>query len=183
MITEKDYEVLYYITPKRYRGVLDGEEDPNRMTNFRKEKELGKKLMQCSKTDFIEAVIKMFKNKYAKARVLRVNTVNYDRKTELDEPKRDDLKQLLFHFKEGVENIFEGNDVYLDNLFIEFDTPVSGLNNTVKTALQGKQFTEATNNGKMILEVHNSPILKIEVTPTTFRMFIDKDSFIDYGTH
>lgn len=72
---------------------------------------------------------------------------------------------------------------YLDNLFIEFDTSVSGLSNAVKTALQGKQYTESTNNGKTIFEVDNSPILRIEISSTSFHMFIDKDSFIDYGTH
>lgn len=51
-----------------------------------------------------------------------------------------------------------------------------------KVTLQGKSFTKSTNNGKTIFEVNNSPILKIKTTPTTFHMFIDKDSFIDYGT-
>jgi hypothetical protein len=183
MISEKDYEVLYYITPKKYRGVLDGEEDPNEMINFRKERELGEKLIQCSKTDFIETIVKIFKNKYAKAKAIRPRLIDYDLSTKEETLLRKDLKKIVFEFKEGVENIFEGDDVYLDNLSIEFTTPVSGLNNTVKSALQGKQFTEATNNGKTILEVDNSPILKIEVTPTTFQMFIDKNSFIDYGTH
>lgn len=183
MITEQDYEVLYYITPIKYRGKLDGEEDPNDMINFRKEKALGEKLIQCSKTEFVETIVKIFKNKYAKARALRVNIVKYDRKTNLDSPKRNDFKQLLFNFKEGVENIFEGDDVYLDNLFIEFDTSVIGLSNTVKTALQGKQYRESTNNGKTIFEVDNSPILRIEISSTSFHMFIEKDYFIDYGTH
>lgn len=57
----------YYITPIKYRGKLDGEEDPNDMINFRKERELGEKLIQCSKTEFIETIVKIFKNKYANA--------------------------------------------------------------------------------------------------------------------
>ena len=38
-------------------------------------------------------------------------------------------------------------------------------------------------DGKTIFTIDDSPILKIEVTPATFHMFIDKDSFVDYGTH
>lgn len=183
MITEKDYEVLYYITPIKYRGKLDGDSDPNEMINFRKERELGEKLIQCSKTDFIETIVKIFKNKYAKARAIRPRLIDYDLSTKEETLLRKDLKKIVFDFKEGVENIFEGDDVYLDNLFVEFDTSVNGLTNFVKTALQGKSITESTSNGKTILEVNNSPILKIETTPTTFQMFIDKKSFIDYGTH
>lgn len=183
MITEKDYEVLYYITPKKYRlTALDQEiYDPNEMINFRKERELGEKLLQCSKTEFVETIIKIFKNKYANAWGVWTKTVSHDGKTDLDTPIRKDFKKLFFDFKEGVENDFGGDDEYLDNLFIEFYTSVNGLTNSVKTALHGKSFTESTNNGKTIFEVSNSPILKIETTPTTFYMFIDKDSFIDYG--
>ena len=183
MITEKDYEVLYYITPKKYRCVLDGDSDPNDMINFRKEKELGKKLVQCSKTEFVETMVKIFKNKYANAWGVRGHIRDYDLATKKETILRKDLKKIVFDFKEGVEDTFECDDEYLDNLFVEFDTSVSGLGNTVKTALQGKKFTETANNGKTIFIVNNSPILKIEVTPTTFHMFIDKDSFVDYGTH
>lgn len=182
MITEQDYEVLYYITPVEYRCKLDGEEDPKRMINFRKEKILGEKLLQCSSTEFVETIVKIFKNKYANAWGIWSNIVIHDRKTDLDSPKRNDLKQLIFDFKEGVEKVFGGEDVYLDNLFIEFDSSVIGLSNTIKLALQGKQFTESTSNGKTIFTIDDSPILKIEITNTTFHMFIDKDSFIDYGT-
>lgn len=182
MITEKDYEVLYYITPVKYRGKLDGDSDPNEMINFRKEKELGKKMIQCSKTEFIGTVVKIFKNKYANAWSIRGHIREYDLATKQETILRKDLKKLVFDFKDGVDNSFIADDEYLDNLFIEFDISVNGLVNTVKTALQGKSFTESTNNGKTIFEVNNSPILKIEITPTTFHMFIDKDSFIDYGT-
>jgi len=184
MIGEKDYEVLYYITPKKYRlTALDQETyDPKRMDNFNKEEALGEKLIKCSHNEFVEAIIKIFKNKYANAWGVWTKTVSHDGKTDLDTPVRKDFKKLFFDFKDGVENVFGGDDEYLDNLFIEFDTSVNGLINTVKTALQGKSFTEAINNGKTTFEVNNSPILKIETTPTTFHMFIDKDSFIDYGT-
>ncbi len=30
MITDKDLEILYYISPKEYRGILDGEPPPCR---------------------------------------------------------------------------------------------------------------------------------------------------------
>lgn len=56
MITEKDYEVLFYITPKKYRGKLDGDSDPKRIDNFSKEQALGEKLIKCSHNEFVKAI-------------------------------------------------------------------------------------------------------------------------------
>lgn len=58
MITEKDYEVLFYITPKKYRlTALDQETyDPKRIDNFSKEQALGEKLIKCSHNEFVKAI-------------------------------------------------------------------------------------------------------------------------------
>lgn len=182
MITDKDIEVLYYKTPMKYRGRLDGEIDPNRMDNFDKEHALGEKLLQCSKTEFIETMIKVFKNKYANAGKIRVHIINYDWKTELVSPKRKDFKQLVFDFKEEVKNDHGGPDEYLDSLLVEFDTTVPLIENNVKKALLGKQFATTQQGDKTTFTIEKSPITRIEISDKTFQMFIDKKSFIDYDT-
>lgn len=182
MIIDKDIEVLYYKTPMKYRGRLDGEDDPNSVDNFRKERALGEKLLQCSKTEFIETMIKVFKNKYANAWAIKVHIVDYNMKTAVNTPIRKDCKQLVFDFKEEVKNDLGGPDEYLDSLLVEFDTTVPLMENNVKKALSGKQFATAQQGDKTTFTIEKSPITRIEISDKTFQMFIDKKSFIDYDT-
>ena len=183
MITEKDYKVLYYITPEKYRFKLDGDSDPKEMDNFREEKKLGKLLLNCSKTEFLETVIKIFKDKYAGARKIRVHIVDYDWKTKINTSIRKDFKQIIFDFREEVEDISGAPDEFLHNLFIEFDTDVAAINESIGKALEGKAHTKATVDGKTLFTIESSPILKIVSSANTFQMFIDKKSFVDYGEH
>lgn len=181
MITEKDLDVLYYITPIKYRTMLDGDFDPNAQENLEKEEKLEELLYKSSLNELIATIIKVFKKKYANPMPVWSSIVEYERNTKKENSKREDIKNLKFDFKYGVKKIFGGDTEYLDNLFLEFTVPFSGLKTIVKNALQGKQFTETTHNGKTVFTIDDSPILKIEITDTTFQMFIDKDSFIDYG--
>lgn len=64
---------------------------------------------------------------------------------------------------------------------MEFQTPSQVFKDIVKNNLQGKTFTENEQNNKTTFVISNSPISKIEVTPSTFHLFINKSSFIDYG--
>ncbi|MCE4065218.1 hypothetical protein LXM63_08920 [Chryseobacterium gleum] len=181
MIADKDLEILYYITPKKYRGILDGEPDPLSLENMNKEEHLEELLLQCSLNDLVATIIKVFKNKYANPLPIWTGIVDYDMKTKKESSKRKDIKKIQFDFKDGVKNDFGGNTEYLDNLFIEFQTPSQIFKGIVKTNLQGKSFTENEQSDKTTFVISNSPISKIEVTPTSFHMFINKSSFIDYG--
>lgn len=181
MITDKDLEILYYITPPKYRGVLDGEGDPLSLENLNKEEHLEELLLKSSLNDLIAAIIKVFKNKYANPLPIWSGIVDYEIKTKKESSKRKDIKKIQFDFHYGVKNDFGGNTEYLDNLIIEFSIPSQIVKSIVKTNLQGKSFTENEQNDKTTFIISNSPITKIEVTPTTFHLFIDKNSFIDYG--
>lgn len=183
MITEQDLEFLYYITPEQYRFKLGGSKDPNKQANYEKKMQLGEKLLKCSKQEFVETMIKVFKDKYADAQSLWVKTVDYDIVSKTQSPVRKDLKKLAFDFRKEVKNIAGMQKDYLNNLFIEFDSSLPGLENTVTSSLQGKSFTKNSNNNKTIFQINNSPIQKIEITSHSFQMFIDKNSYIDYGSH
>ncbi|HCR75263.1 MAG TPA: hypothetical protein DIW37_02415 [Chryseobacterium sp.] len=181
MITEKDLEILYYITPTKYRTMLDGEGDPKSLQNTNAELHLEELLLKVTLDNLLKTIVKVFKEKYANPMPIWGGIVNYDIKSKIQSSSRKDIKNLKFDFKYGVKKTFGGDTEYLDNLFLEFTVPFSGLKTIVKNALQGKQFTETTHNGKTVFTIDDSPILKIEITDTTFQMFIDKDSFIDYG--
>jgi hypothetical protein len=181
MITEKDLEVLYYITPTKYRTMLDGDFDPNAQESLKKEEKLEELIYKSSLNELITIIIKVFKEKYANPMPIWSGIVSYERDTKKENSKRSDIKSLKFDFRYGVKTTFGGDTEYLDNLFLKFSVPFSGLKTNVKTALQGKQFSETNHNSKTIFTVNHSPILRIEITDTTFQVFIDKDSFIDYG--
>ncbi|MDQ0784051.1 hypothetical protein [Chryseobacterium sp. W4I1] len=181
MITDKDLEILYYITPKKYRGILDGEPDPMSLENMHKEIHLEEVLLKSSLNDLIATIVKVFKNKYANPLPIWTGIVDYEVKTKKESSKRKDIKKIQFDFKYGVKTDFGGNTEYLDNLFMEFSIPSQIFKDIVKNNLQGKTFTESEQNNKTTFVISNSPILKIEVTPTTFHLYINKDSFIDYG--
>ncbi len=181
MVADKDLEILYYITPKKYRGILDGKPDPLSLENMNKEEHLEELLLQCSLNDLLATIIKVFKNKYANPLPIWTGIVDYDMKTKKESSKRKDIKKIQFDFKDGVKTDFGGNTEYLDNLFIEFQAPSQIFKGIVKTNLQGKSFTENEQSDKTTFVIFNSPISKIEVTPTSFHMFINKSSFIDYG--
>lgn len=181
MITDKDLEILYYITPKKYRGILDGEGDPMTLENMTKEEHLEELLLKSSLNDLVPTIIKVFKNKYANPMPIWTGIVDYEIKTKKESSRRKDIKKIQFDFKDGVKTDFGGNTEYLDNLFMEFQTPSQIFKDIVKNHLQGKSFTENEQNNKTTFVISNSPISKIEVTPTSFHMFINKSSFIDYG--
>ncbi|WP_300687706.1 hypothetical protein [Chryseobacterium sp.] len=183
MITKKDYDVLYYVTPKQYRAiVLDQQKyDPKAMENLNKEEILEELLLKCSLSELISTLILTFKEKYANPLPIWTGIVDYDMKTKKESSKRKDIKKIQFDFKDGVKTDFGGNTEYLDNLFMEFQTPSQVFKDMVKINLQGKSFTENEQNNKTTFVISNSPISKIEVTPTSFHMFINKSSFIDYG--
>lgn len=181
MITKEDYEVLYYITPKKYRTILDGEGDPMTLENMNKEEHLEKLLLKSSLNDLVATIIKVFKNKYANPLPIWTGIVDYEIKTKKESSKRKDIKKIQFDFKAGVKTDFGGNTEYLDNLFMEFSMPSQVFKDIVKNSLRAKSFTENEQSGKTTFFITNSPISKIEVTPTTFHLFINKDSFIDYG--
>jgi hypothetical protein len=181
MITDKDLEILYYITPKKYRGILDGEPDPMTLENMNKEERLEELLLKSSLNDLVSTIVKVFKNKYANPLPIWTGIVDYEIKTKKESSKRKDIKKIQFDFKYGVENDFGGNGEYLDSLFMEFSMPSQILKSIVKNNLEGKLFTENEQNNKTTFVISNSPISKIEVTPTTFHLFINKNSFIDYG--
>ncbi|MGR3855156.1 MULTISPECIES: hypothetical protein [Chryseobacterium] len=183
MITDKDLEILFYTTPEKYRlTALDQEiHDPNTLENMNKEEHLEELLLQCSLNDLVATIIKVFKNKYANPLPIWTGIVDYDMKTKKESSKRKDIKKIQFDFKDGVKTDFGGNTEYLDNLFMEFQTPSQVFKDMVKTNLQGKSFTENVQSDTTTFVISNSPISKIEVTPTSFHMFINKSSFIDYG--
>lgn len=183
MITDEDLEILFYTTPEKYRlTALDQQVyDPNTLENYKKEEQLENLLLKASLPDLITTIIKVFKNKYANPLPLWTGIVDYEMKTKKESSKRKDIKKIQFDFKYGVETVFGANTEYLDNLFIEFSEPLQTFKSIIKTGLQGKSFTEETLHDKTILTIANSPIAKIELTPATFRLFIDKNSFIDYG--
>jgi len=181
MITEKDLEILYYITPKKYRTVLDGHGDPMTIVNTEKEFSLEEILLNVPLKDLLSSIIKIFKNKYANPLPIWNSIVNYNIKTEEEISKRKDIKKINFNFKFSVKNDFGTDTQYLENLFIEFMSSFANIKPIVRTALQGKNFNENSSNNNTTFTIHNSPILKIEITNTTFQLFIDKDSFIDYG--
>jgi hypothetical protein len=71
MITEKDYEVLFYSTPDEYRFRLGwGGRDPNLFSNRQKLATLEKQLKECSLSEYIQTIIKLFRDKYPNARKL-----------------------------------------------------------------------------------------------------------------
>lgn len=181
MITDKDLEILYYITPKKYRGILDGEPDPMSSENMNKEIHLEEVLLKSSLNDLITTIVKVFKNKYANPLPIWTGIVDYEINTKKENSKRKDIKKIQSEFKGGVETDFGGKTEYLDNLFMEFQTPSQVFKDIVKNNLQGKTFTENEQNNKTTFVISNSPISKIEVTPSTFHLFINKSSFIDYG--
>ncbi|MBE4950289.1 hypothetical protein [Chryseobacterium culicis] len=183
MITKKDYDVLYYVTPKQYRAiVLDQQQyDPKAMENLNKEEVLEELLLKCSLSELISILIIIFKEKYANPLPIWTGIVDYDMKTKKESSRRKDIKKIQFDFKDGVKTDFGGNTEYLDNLSIEFQTPSQIFKGIVKTNLQGKSFTENEQSDKTTFVISNSPISKIEVTPASFHMFINKSSFIDYG--
>lgn len=183
MITKDDLEILYYVIPKNYRlTALDQDiHDPNYKDNFEKEEKLEELFYKSSLTELIVTIIKVFKEKYANPMPIWSGIVSYEKSTKKENSKRPDIKTLKFDFKYGVKSIFGEDTEYLDNLFFKFSVPFSGLKTSVKKALLGKQFTETNDNSSTIFIVNNSPILKIEITNTTFHIFIDKNSFIDYG--
>ncbi|MDR6404845.1 MULTISPECIES: hypothetical protein [Chryseobacterium] len=180
-ITDKDLEILYYITPQKYRTMLDGESDPKTMENLNKEEYLEELLLKSSLNNLITTIVKIFKNKYANPMPIWTSIVDYEINTKKENSKRNDIKKLKFDFQYGVENDFGGSTQYLDNLFIEFAFPFQNFKSIIKTSLQGKSFTENSSNNKTVFTINNSPILKIEITDTSFLLFIDKNSFIDYG--
>ncbi|MCT2408497.1 hypothetical protein NZD88_13180 [Chryseobacterium antibioticum] len=183
MITKKNYEVLYYVTPKQYRAiVLDQQQyDPNAMENLNKEEALEELLLKCSLSELISTLIIIFKEKYANPLPVWTGIVDYEINTKKENSKRKDIKKIQFDFKDGVKTDFGGNTEYLDNLFMEFSIPSQVFKDIVKNNLQGKTFTENEQNNKTTFVISNSPISKIEVTPSTFHLFINKSSFIDYG--
>ncbi|WP_223558054.1 hypothetical protein [Chryseobacterium lathyri] len=146
-----------------------------------KEEHLEELLLQCSLNDLVATIIKVFKNKYTNPLPIWTGIVDYDMKTKKESSKRKDIKKVQFDFKDGVKTDFGGNTEYLDNLFMEFQTPSQVFKDIVKNNLQGKSFTENEQNSKTTFVISNSPISKIEVTPISFHLFIDKNSFIDYG--
>lgn len=178
---EKDYDILYYKTPIKYRTFLDGEGDPKIMEILAKEQYLEELLLKCSLIDLITFIIKALKERYANLLPIWAGIVDYERSTKKETPKRKDMNKLKFDFRYGVTDDFGANTEYLDNLYIELVNVLPNLQSSVKKALQGKIFTETSQNNKTVFILNNSPILKIEVTPSTFHMFIDKNSFIDYG--
>ncbi|WP_100076311.1 hypothetical protein [Chryseobacterium camelliae] len=181
MIKNKDLEVLYYITPQKYRAVLDGEGDPKTMENLQKEEVLEELLLECSLPELISTLIKIFKEKYANPLPIWTGIVDYEVKTKKENSKRQDIKKLKFDFQYGVTNDLRANAEYLDNLFLEFTSEFHEGKSVIKTSLQGKSFTESTQGIKTIFVITNSPISKIECTSRTFQLFIDKNFFIDYG--
>lgn len=183
MITDKDLEILYYITPKQYRlTTLDQEVyDPKTMENLNKEKHLEELLLKCSLSELISTLIIIFKEKYANPLPIWTGIVDYEINTKKENSKRKDIKKIQFVFKDGVKTDFGGNTEYLDNLFMEFSIPSQVFKDIVKNNLQGKTYTENEQNNKTTFVISNSPISKIEVTPSTFHLFINKSSFIDYG--
>lgn len=183
MITDKDLDFLYYITPEKYRFKLDGGKDPNASLNYEKKKQLQQKLLKCSKYEFIETIIKVFKNKYANAQNIWLITIDYDIVSKTQTPLRKDLKNVVFDFRNEVKNIANVKKDYLNNLFIEFDSVLPELENTIVASLKGKVLNKDFNNSKTVFYISNSPIQKIEITSNSFHMFINKNSFIDYGRH
>lgn len=183
MITDEDYDVLYYVTPKQYRATaLDQQQyDPKAMENLNKEEVLEELLLKCTLSELISTLIIIFKEKYANPLPVWTGIVDYEIKTKKESSKRKDIKKIQFDFKYGVETVFGANTEYLDNVFMEFSEPLQTLKSIIKTGLKGKSFTEETSHDKTILTIANSPITKIELTPATFCLFIDKNSFIDYG--
>lgn len=183
MITKKDYEVLYYVTPKQYRAiVLDQQQyDPKAMENLNKEEALEELLLKCSLSELISTLIIIFLENYANPLPIWTGIVDYEINKKIENSKRKDIQKIRFDFKDGVKTDFGGNTEYMDNLFMEFSMPSQIFRSTVKTNLQGKSFTETQQNDKTIFVISNSPLSKIEVTPTTFHLFINKNSFIDYG--
>ncbi|SIS95022.1 hypothetical protein SAMN05421786_103329 [Chryseobacterium ureilyticum] len=183
MITDKDLDFLYYITPEKYRFKLDGGKDPNASLNYEKKKQLQQKLLKCSKYEFIETIIKVFKNKYANAQNIWLITIDYDIVSKTQTPLRKDLKNVVFDFRNEVKNIANVKKDYLNNLFIEFDSVLPELENTIVASLKGKVLNKDFNNSKTVFYISNSPIQKIEITSNSFHMFINKNSFIDYGRY
>ncbi|WP_131401679.1 hypothetical protein [Chryseobacterium sp. JM1] len=183
MITKKNYEVLYYVTPKQYRATaLDQQEyDPKAMENLDKEEALEELLLKCALSELISTLIIIFKEKYANPLPIWTGIVDYEINTKKENSKRKDIKKIQFEFKYGVKTDFGANTEYLDNLFMEFSSPSQAFKDIVKNNLQGKTFTENEHNNKTTFVISNSPISKIEVTPSTFHLFINKSSFIDYG--
>lgn len=93
MITDKDLEILYYITPKKYRGILDGEPDPMSLENMNKEIHLEEVLLKSSLNDLITIIVKVFKNKYANPLPIWTGIVDYEIKTKKESSKRKDIKK------------------------------------------------------------------------------------------
>lgn len=176
MITPKDYEVLYYVTPVEYRYKLDGDMDPNSSINFEKVIHLEELISECSLFDYIRFLIKIYIEKYANPDYLFMASITWKDNQE-GVPVQKDIYKMVFETVEYDPDNEEDYCGFLDNLLISFKEEVPKLSSIVESELHSKPHKKVT-EGSFLIE--NSPISRIEIGLNTLQLFLDRKYYIDY---
>jgi hypothetical protein len=74
-----------------------------------------------------------------------------------------------------------GSIDYLSEMIIELKEPFDDMISMVENTLNGKGYTKTTQNGNTLYELSNSPLLKLEVSPTLFALTVNDKFHEDLG--
>jgi hypothetical protein len=185
---DKILEFLYYQVPQKYALMLGEDRDPNENEISLKIEQFEEHMILCSLKDYCQLLVKAFIVKYP-SDFLYGRLVTFDMKFFKYLPgsplRSKDIKQIDFNYKKArLYGRFDTKVLrtleYLDEVKVTFKAAQSQLVSWVEGALIGKAFNKTTSGANTTFIVSNSPILKIEVNTTSFTIFIDKNSFIEY---
>ncbi len=186
---DKILEFLFYQTPQEYELMFGEASGPNERENTAKSTTFINHLSRCSLSEYCQLIVKALLLEYPSESAFSFCLLDFDDKGIFilpDRPRRsNDISRIDFtHKKAKLHGRFDPKTLrtleYLDEIKVTFKLAQQDLAKWVEQALTGKAFNNTVNGNKTIFKVSNSPILTLEVDSTSFTIFIDKNTFIEY---
>lgn len=173
-------------------GILDGE-DPIYVANRKHEIKFWEYTKQASVEDIIELIVSVYAKKYA---INQWYSAFSDLEKKVDSTYPEDLDPELDlylsqeeitskHVKSYACKHFddpEQNTFFVEWIRLEFvnSQQLYGLVQAIIRGLKDVNYTESNEGGLVVFNMQDSPISKIEITSTSFRIDFNPDKWIAY---
>jgi hypothetical protein len=184
-----DFNLDFFYYQKQI--ILDGE-DPIFLENLKHEIKFWEYTKQASVEDIIELIVFVYAKKYA---INQWYSAFSDKKNvDSTYPEGLDPELDLYLSQEQIASKYvksfackhfddpEQNTFFVEWIRLEFVNPqqLEGLVQAIIRGLKGVNYTESNEGGLVVFNIQDSPISKIEITSTSFRIDFNPDKWIAY---